>query len=321
MGVKGLNRFITNNCKNGVKEMNIYQLKNKKIVVDINMYLYQYKLHSTIIEGLYELMITLENFQITPIFIFDGVSPIEKRELLSKNKENKLRAEKKYNLLKREGRMGKQIDNLKRKCLRLTTEDMNIARELINAYGFKYYTAPGEAEQLCAKMVKMNLAYACLSEDSDLFLYGCVRILKKLDINKCCVTMCNMNVILYELNLTLDELKEMMVLCGTDYNFELAKYMNVYQIHDLYKKYCQQKKELILGKRPSFYDYLFNNKNNYKLEDFCKACSYKNYYNIIYMFSTDNISTNSLRMDLKKPECKDIERVKNILKQDNFIYI
>jgi len=321
MGVKGLNRFITINCRKGVKEMNIYQLKNKKIVIDINMYLYQYKSHSTIIEGLYELMITLENFQITPIFIFDGVSPIEKRGLLSKNKEEKLRAEKKYNSLKREGVVGKQLDNLKRKCLRLTTDDMNNARELIEAYGLKHYTAPGEAEQLCAKMVKMNLAYACLSEDSDLFLYGCARILKKLDLNKCCVTMYNMNTILYELNLTLDELKEIVVLCGTDYNFELAKYMNVYQIHELYKKYCQKKKELAAGKRLSFYDYLFNNKNNYKIEDFCKACNYQNYYNVIFMFSTDNVSINGLRMDLKNPEFKDVERVRDILKQDNFIYV
>ena len=58
-------------------------------------------------------------------------------------------------------------------------------------------------------------------------------------------------------------------------------YMNVYQIHELYKKYCQKKKELIAGKSVSFYDYLFNNKNNYKIEEFCKACSYQNYYNVI----------------------------------------
>lgn len=321
MGVKGLNRFITTNCRKGIKEMNIYQLKNRRIVVDINMYLYQYKLNSTIIEGLYELMITLENFQITPIFIFDGDSPIEKRDLLSKNKENKLRAEKKYHLLKREGRSGKQLDNLKKKFLRLTTDDMNAARELIEAYGYKHYTAQGEAEQLCAKMVKMNLVYACLSEDSDLFLYGCARILKKIDLNKCCVTMYDLNVILHELNLSLDELKEMVVLCGTDYNFELAKYMNIYQIHELYKKYCQKKK-VIDGKQTlSFYDYLFNNKNNYKIEDFCKACNYQNYYNVIFMFSTDNVNTNNLRSDLKKTACKDSERVKNILKKDHFIYV
>jgi 5'-3' exonuclease len=321
MGVKGLNRFITTNCKKGIKEMNIYQLKNRKIAVDINMYLYQYKLYSTLIEGLYELMITLENFQITPIFIFDGDSPAEKQELLSKNKENKLRAEKKYYSLKRDGKSGKQLENLKKKFLRLTTDDMNQAKELIEAYGYKHYTAEGEAEQLCAKMVKINLVYACLSEDSDLFLYGCPRTLKKIDLNKCSITMYDLNVILYELNLTLDELKEMAVLCGTDYNFELAKYMNIYQIHELFKKYCEKKNVNNKKKTLSFYDYLINNKNNYKIEDFCKACSYQNYYNIIFMFSTDNINTNNLRIDLKKNVAKDINRVKNILKQDNFIYV
>ena len=318
MGVKGLNRFITINCRKCIKELNIYQLKNKKIVVDINMYLYQYKLNSTIIEGLYELMITLENFQITPIFIFDGESPAEKKELLLKNKECKLKAEKRYNMMKRQGKCGQKLDNLKKRFLRLTTSDMNQARELIEAYGFKHYTAEGEAEQLCAKLVKMNVAYACLSEDSDLFLYGCTRILKALDLNRCSITMYEMNVILHELNLTLEELKEMAVLCGTDYNIELARYMNIYQIHELYKKYCSQSNR---KKTLSFYDYLYNNKNNYKIEDFCKICTYNNYYNVIFMFTTDNVSINRVRSDLKNASIKDAEKVKKILKEDNFIYV
>ena len=39
------------------------------------------------------------------------------------------------------------------------------------------------------------------------------------------------------------------------------------------------------------------------------------------MFSTDNVNINNLRSDLKKTACKDTERVKNILKKDDFIYV
>ena len=71
----------------------------------------------------------------------------------------------------------------------------------------------------------------------------------------------------------------------------------------------------------SFYDYLYNNKNNYKIEDFCKICTYNNYYNVIFMFTTDNVSINRVRSDLKNASIKDAEKVKKILKEDNFIYV
>ena len=36
----------------------------------------------------------------------------------------------------------------------------------------------GEADELCAKLVIKRYAYACLSEDMDLFVYGCNKIMR-----------------------------------------------------------------------------------------------------------------------------------------------
>lgn len=319
MGVRGLNQFINNNCRTGVKNINIFQLKGKTIVIDINMYLYQFKLKSSIVEGLYELIITMNYFMITPVFIFDGESPIEKKKLLSKNKEKKQRAEERYNKIKNNDVNGSECELLKRKFIRMTTNDMNKAKELIKACGFKYYVAPGEAEQLCAKLVKINMAYACLSEDSDLFLYGCPRIIKSLDMERCMAVSYDLKQILYDLNIDFEQFKELAVLCGTDYNFELAKHMNIRLIHSLYLKYCNYKS--IKHKNISFYDYLNNHKNNYKLEQFCKICDYNNFYNVLLIFSTNNLNINMIKSDMRCKLEADKEKMKDILKEDNFIYV
>ena len=39
-----------------------------------------------------------------------------------------------------------------------------------------YYTAINEADELCASMVINGFAWACLSEDMDMFVYGCTRV-------------------------------------------------------------------------------------------------------------------------------------------------
>jgi len=52
------------------------------------------------------------------------------------------------------------------------------------AYGVSYIDADGEADQLCASLVLKNKVYACLSEDMDLFVYGCPRVLRYLSFIK-----------------------------------------------------------------------------------------------------------------------------------------
>ena len=57
-------------------------------------------------------------------------------------------------------------------------------KKLIKLFGLSYVTADGEADEICAKMVISNQAYACLSEDTDLFVYGCPRVLRYISLRK-----------------------------------------------------------------------------------------------------------------------------------------
>ena len=46
-------------------------------------------------------------------------------------------------------------------------------KDLITSMGFKHIEAQGEADKLCAALVRKNKVYGVLTEDMDLFAYGC----------------------------------------------------------------------------------------------------------------------------------------------------
>ena len=100
MGIKYLNSFLRENCSNSIKCMPVMELSGKKIAVDISIYLYKYEGDGTLIENMYLMMAIFRYYNIVPIFIFDGKPPTEKKELLQKRKDDKVTAEKEYDLLK-----------------------------------------------------------------------------------------------------------------------------------------------------------------------------------------------------------------------------
>jgi len=171
-------------------------------------------------------------YNIIPLFVFDGKPPKEKYELLKKRKLDKKKAEAKYNEL--ECKITESVDNeidkheekeiketmelLKKDFIRLHHTDIENVKLLFQSYGVSYIEAPGEADKLCAKLVCKNKAYACLSEDMDLFVYGCPRVLRYMSLLKKTVVMYNLKDMLSELDLTQDEFRSICIVSGTDYN-------------------------------------------------------------------------------------------------------
>ena len=82
MGIKNLNRFIRETCKqskNCIERVHLRGLMGKKIAIDISIYLYKY---SAIIENIYLMLSIFKHYGIIPIFIFDGKPPTEKKTLI-----------------------------------------------------------------------------------------------------------------------------------------------------------------------------------------------------------------------------------------------
>ena len=231
MGIRNLNRYLRDNCPESIRCINMATLSGKKIAVDISIYLYKYESENTLLENMYVMLSIFRHYNIIPIFIFDGKPPPEKRALLIKRKENREEAQEEYNKLKSQLKdvdedlndSEKQdivtaMDELKKQFVQINKDKIEKVKNLIRAYGATYYDAPGEADELCALLVINKKVWACLSEDMDLFVYGCTRVLRYFSLINHTVVLYYMKDILKDLDMTQKDFKEICVLSGTDYN-------------------------------------------------------------------------------------------------------
>jgi flap endonuclease-1 len=271
MGIKYLNRFLRDKCPESITHIEFSELSGKKIAIDISIYLYKYEATDSLLENIYLMLATFRHYNIIPIFIFDGKPPEEKKELLKKRKEDKISAQTEYNELKDKlDTIGNNIKDyekleiiiemnaLKKQFITINRAKINNVKELIRAYGATYYDAPGEADALCAILVITNKVWACLSEDMDLFVYGCNKVLRYLSLSKHNAIIYYTKGILKELDMTQKEFKDMCVLSGTDYNTNNLSGNNINSVYSLFSKYKNEKQTNTENK--SFYDWINNNK-------------------------------------------------------------
>ena len=128
------------------------------------------------------------------------------------------------------------MNSLKKKFVYMNKIKINKIKQLFDYYGMTYFDAPGEADQLCAWLVINKLAWACLSDDTDMFVYGCNRVLRYFSLINHTVVLYDYENILKELKVEHDVFKEICVLSGTDYG-ESAGALNIIKIMQLYNNY------------------------------------------------------------------------------------
>lgn len=243
MGVRLLHSFINENCHNSIHKIHLKQLRNKKIAVDISIYMYKFKRTNTLIENIFNMCTIFRNYKIHPIFVFDGKPPKEKEEEIHK------RYLKKQKYKDNNEEYNKRI---------LTQEDVEQVKKLLSLYGLSFVTAKGEADNLCAYLCKTKKVFACLSEDTDMFVFGCCYVLRYFSILHHTVIIYNLKSILGELKLTAKEFKWLCVVSGTDYNNDkqniinnmytkLIEYKNnreniqIYSLQSLFESFCDVK--------------------------------------------------------------------------------
>jgi len=143
------------------------------------------------------------------------------------------------------------MEQLKKKFISIKYDDIQNVKTLLQAYGVTYFEAPGEADILCAKLVINNIVYACLSEDTDMFVYGCGRVLRYLSLTLSNAIIYDMNNILKTLNISISDFKKICILYGCDYSDEsdvvdnnnICKYevkpkgQNIFHAFQLFKRY------------------------------------------------------------------------------------
>lgn len=240
MGIKGLNRFLRNTCEKNIYQVSLWELHGKTIAIDTSIYLYKYKGEgSELIDGFYHMISLFKFHGIIPLFVFDGKPPSEKNKIIEKRRYEKKNAELKYNRLKESNRDNNtyQLTQLRKQFTRISSQDICDVKHLLRLMGVSYYECTGESDAVCVKLVETNIAYACLSEDMDMFVYGCNKVLRYLSLLNSTVVVYDFKGILETLHITFQEFREICVISGTDYNAGPENIINLQKALILFMKY------------------------------------------------------------------------------------
>lgn len=269
MGIRHLNKFLRNNCANSIKCISMSELAGKRIAIDVSIYLYKFTGDGALLENMYLMLSIFRHYRITPVFVFDGKPPDEKRELLDQRKEDKSVAKLEYNKLLAQLETDKTLDNdekqdisnamdiLKKQFIYIQKDQILQVKELMRAFGATYLDAPGEADELCAFLAVKKKVWACLSEDMDLFVYGCPRVLRYFSLIKHNAIIYHTHQIFEELGIEEKEFRQICVLSGTDYNIHSSKNTDLYNTLKLFKKYHKRS----IRETCDFYEWLIENTN------------------------------------------------------------
>ena len=368
MGIPLLNKLIREKCKNlsnAIRQIHFSDLKGKIIAVDTSIYMYKFIGENALIDNMYQLIMFFKQNEIIPLFIFDGIAPPEKHELLQIRKYEKDTAENKYKELQQKlitinepindndpinendttneptnepinetkKEIINEMDILKKKFIRLKNSDIEEVKNLMKLCGVLYYDAEGEADQLCAKLVISNIAYACLSDDMDMFVYGCPLILRYMSLLHLTFILYDLSEILKYLNVSLHDFKQICIYSGTDYSNLSYKnsQIDLYKTFNYYEAYINTQNTLIVSNADTtttkenneftFYNWLKNNIET----DINNELKYLKLIKIYNMFSVVNLNISHYNIpdDIysrlkKKYICKG--PIREFLKRYNFIF-
>ena len=242
MGFKYLNTFLRDHCTTqSVSKKSIKICTGKTIVVDTSIYLYKFKGDNALLKNMHRMIALFNKHEIRPIFIFDGKPPIEKQQLMMKRYEDKKQAREMYwKMVDSSCHDVETMKELKKKSLRITANDILSVKELLTSYDATFYDAPGESDQLCAYLVNSEQAWACLSDDMDMLVYGCARVIRHISLSQETVIFNDMSKIVKELHVSILEFRQIVILSGTDYcDVTINKPMHLEHAYRLFHEYTE----------------------------------------------------------------------------------
>jgi len=309
--------------KEHIMKTHLSYLNGKTIAVDTSIYLYKFMADNTLTEHFYLMISLFRHYNIVPIFVFDGKPPKEKRELLLKRRQHRKASEEQYNKLKEEydaltdssdekDELRKELDLLKRESTSISYDNLATTKALINAYGAKYEQAEGEADVLCVQLVLSGKAWGCMSDDMDMFVYGCPRVFRHFSLVNHDVIAYDFSAMLSDLEMDIQTFREIAVLSGTDYNYDNKTTLGeTFVLYEKYKKLGNQS-----GEDTGFYNWVLHNTNY--------ITDYSILLSIAKMFDVANYSENNRILEnIDKVSLGEIDTpaLHTILEKDGFVFV
>ena len=228
MGIRYLNSFLKKTCNGSIRTIHLDELSNKHIVIDASIYLYQFEGDGMLLANMKKFIDVLCQYNIHPLFVFDGKPPIEKmKTICHRRDQRRIAAVECAEVIARiqnnvfeedDAKLEAEYIKLRRSSVEITRDKTESVKQLFDEHNIPYCIAPSEADTICASMVLTNGFWGCMSDDMDMLVYGCRNIIRNLDIDAHTAKLYVLPEILRDLDITYDNFKRVCVISGTDYN-------------------------------------------------------------------------------------------------------
>jgi len=162
-------------------------------------------------------------------YVFDGKPPLLKAETLEKRMETRREAQERYEEALREGRY-EEARRYAQQAAVTTPSIVEDAKKLLTLMGIPWIQAPSEGEAQSAYMASKGDVWAVASQDFDSLLFGAPRLVRNLSITgrrklprrklyiKIEPELIELDSMLEHLGLSREQLIDIGILVGTDYN-------------------------------------------------------------------------------------------------------
>ncbi|MGB9882807.1 MAG: flap endonuclease-1 [Methanomassiliicoccales archaeon] len=166
---------------------------------------------------------------ILPVYVFDGIPPEMKSQTILERSERRNRAKKEWEDALRSGDYAKAFSKATQST-RITNEIVASSRILLTYLGIPIVQAPEEGEAQAAYMASKGDVWAASSQDFDSLLFGAPRLVRNLtltskrklpgreDFKEVNIELIELQKTLEYLGISRDQLIDLCILMGTDYN-------------------------------------------------------------------------------------------------------
>jgi flap endonuclease-1 len=228
MGIKNLMQIIKKYAPTSLSLTEISKYRNCVIAIDANLLIYKMifavrkngydlKNEAIVVTHLFTLLQKIKGFikyNITPVFVFDGMPPqikettLKQRQIFFNTMQQKYYKaitqdeKKKYYFMKSE----------------ITLKEINECIELIKIFNYTQIESPEEADSQLADLIKKKKVDYIATDDMDILVFGGNKILKNFTVsNKKKIQEIDLNKFKKETGLTQNELVDLSILLGCDY--------------------------------------------------------------------------------------------------------
>lgn len=240
MGIPKFGKFIDETCN--VKQLPLQQVYNNspcEVAVDSSIFLYRF-LHNSnsnaeYILNIIKFVVKLKELILEPIFVIDGKSGIEKSTTQNKRRQQRNNIKDKIVTLENKlididldsdsdtdifdkNDIKIAIQKLRKKSVTITRAHVDLFKQTLTMLGIVYIHCKGEADPMCAALVKQGIAKFCLTNDNDILAHGCNITCQNFRFSNNHVSVYNLDNILNKLKINYDEFVDLCIILGNDYN-------------------------------------------------------------------------------------------------------